>query len=57
MKSLNHEIFAAGVGYGLPWECEHLIDDYKPAWYSELPEQNDEIIPVHNKKGWLLILD
>ncbi len=32
--SLNHEIFTAGVGYGLPWECEHLIDDYKPAWYT-----------------------
>ncbi len=33
-KSLNHEIFTEGVGYGLPWECEHLIDDYKPAWYT-----------------------
>lgn len=32
--SLNHEIFTTGVGYGLPWECEHLIDDYKPAWYT-----------------------
>jgi len=32
--SLNHEVFASGVGYGLPWECEHLIDDYKPAWYT-----------------------
>lgn len=34
--SLNHEIFLEGVGYGLPWECEHLIDDYKPAWYTAL---------------------
>ena len=28
LKSLNHEIFVSGVGYGLPWQCEHLIDDY-----------------------------
>lgn len=35
-KSLNHEIFAGGVGYGLPWETEHIIDDYKPAWYTGL---------------------
>ena len=39
--SLNHEIFLEGVGYGLPWECEHLIDDYKPAWYTAL----DSFIP------------
>ena len=37
LKSLNHEILAGGVGYGLPWHCEHLIDDYRPAWYTELP--------------------
>lgn len=37
-KSLNHEVFAGGVGYGLPWECEHLIDDYKPAWYTSLED-------------------
>ncbi len=37
-KSLNHEVFAGGRGYGLPWECEHLIDDYKPAWYTALEE-------------------
>lgn len=36
LKSLNHEIFPAGVGYGVPWLCEHLIDDYKPAWYTDL---------------------
>lgn len=35
-KSLNHEVFSSGVGYGLPWECEHLVDDYKPAWYTAL---------------------
>ncbi|GHT38689.1 hypothetical protein AGMMS49965_02850 [Bacteroidia bacterium] len=42
LKSLNHEIFTAGVGYGTPWNCEHLIDDYKPAWYTELPGQNPD---------------
>ncbi|MCF0167026.1 MAG: hypothetical protein HUJ93_00025 [Bacteroidales bacterium] len=35
-KSLGNEIFADGPGYGLPWECEHLIDGYKPAWYTAL---------------------
>ena len=34
--SLNHEIFITGPGYGLPWECEHLVDDYSPAWYTPL---------------------
>lgn len=42
LKSFNHEIFVSGVGYGVPWLCEHLIDDYKPAWYTELPNQNSD---------------
>lgn len=42
LKSLNHEILASGVGYGVPWHCEHLIDDYKPAWYTELPGENSD---------------
>ncbi len=37
LKSLGHEILEGGVGYGTPWHHEHLIDDYSPAWYSELP--------------------
>ncbi|MDR1602594.1 MAG: DUF6067 family protein [Tannerella sp.] len=48
LKSLNHEIFVSGVGYGLPWYCEHLIDDYKPAWYTELPGQNTDAALVLN---------
>ena len=37
LKSLGHEILEGGVGYGTPWHHEHLIDDYAPAWYTELP--------------------
>ncbi len=48
LKSLNHEIFVSGVGYGLPWHCEHLIDDYKPAWYTELPDQRSDAALVLN---------
>ncbi len=31
LMSLKNQIFEPGVGYGLPWECEHLIDNYKAA--------------------------
>jgi hypothetical protein len=48
LKSLNHEIFVAGPGQGLPWYNEHLIDDYKPAWYTELPGQNNDAALVLN---------
>jgi len=34
LKSLNHEIMAGGHGGGAPWSCEHLVDDYWPAWYA-----------------------
>ena len=37
LKSLGHEILEGGRGYGTPWHHEHLIDDYAPAWYTELP--------------------
>ncbi len=36
LRSLGHEIFTGGEGYGTPWLHEHLIDDYAPAWYTEL---------------------
>ena len=42
LKSLKNQIFTSGAGYGLPWECEHLIDDYQPAWYTELSNQNSD---------------
>lgn len=48
LKSLQHEIFVPGVGYGLPWHMEHLIDDYKPAWYTELPHQTSDAALVLN---------
>lgn len=35
LHSLNHEIMAAGPGGGAPWLCEHLVEDYWPAWYAE----------------------
>lgn len=54
LKSLNHEIFTEGVGYGLPWHCEHLIDDYKPAWYTELPgETSDAALVLSGFSRWI----
>ncbi|WP_270090821.1 glycoside hydrolase domain-containing protein [Sphingobacterium sp. SYP-B4668] len=42
LHSLDNEIFAPGPGYGLPWHMEHLIDNYKAAWYTELPGQHSD---------------
>ena len=54
LKSLNHEIFVSGVGYGLPWHCEHLIDDYRPAWYTELPnETSDAALVLSGFSRWI----
>ena len=54
LKSLNHEILASGVGYGIPWLCEHLIDDYKPAWYTELPnETSDAALVLSGFSRWI----
>jgi hypothetical protein len=54
LKSLNHEIFVSGVGYGVPWLCEHLIDDYKPAWYTELPgQQADAALVLNGFSRWI----
>ncbi len=54
LKSLNHEIFVSGVGYGIPWLCEHLIDDYKPAWYTELPnETSDAALVLNGFSRWI----
>lgn len=35
LHSMNHEIMAVGPGGGAPWLCEHLVEDYWPAWYAE----------------------
>ncbi|MDR2138236.1 MAG: DUF6067 family protein [Tannerella sp.] len=54
LKSLNHEIFISGVGYGAPWFCEHLVDDYKPAWYTELPgQQADAALVLNGFSRWI----
>lgn len=34
LKSLNGEVMQPGVGCGDPWLCEHLIDNYRPAWWT-----------------------
>ena len=54
--SLNHEIFLEGVGYGLPWDCEHLIDDYKPAWYTALDNIRDGVLIKEGDSDAALVL-
>ena len=54
LMSLKNEIFEPGVGYGLPWECEHLIDNYKAAWYTELPNQvSDAALVLVGNSRWI----
>ncbi|MBR4249487.1 MAG: hypothetical protein IKQ24_04980 [Verrucomicrobia bacterium] len=54
LKSLNHEVFLGGAGYGIPWDCEHLIDDYKPAWYTPLPgETSDAALVLNPFSRWI----
>jgi hypothetical protein len=54
LRSLNHEIFAPGPGEGLPWCQEHLIADYQPAWYTELPNQeHDAAIVLSGFSRWI----
>lgn len=54
LMSLKNQIFEPGVGYGLPWECEHLIDNYKPAWYTELPNQvSDAALVLVGSSRWI----
>jgi len=54
LMSLKNQIFEPGVGYGLPWECEHLIDNYKAAWYTELPGQvSDAALVLVGNSRWI----
>lgn len=54
LKSLHHEIFTQGPGYGIPWLQEHLIDDYRPAWYTELPnETSDAALVLSGFSRWI----
>ncbi|MGL4519715.1 MAG: glycoside hydrolase domain-containing protein [Phocaeicola sp.] len=54
LHSLNHEIFVSGRGYGIPWFQEHLIADYKAAWYTELPgETSDAALVLNSFSRWI----
>lgn len=54
LKSLNHEIFPSGVGHGAPWQTEHLIDDYRLAWYTALPNQmSDASLVLNGFSRWI----
>lgn len=54
LMSLKNQIFIKGPGYGLPWETEHLIDDYQAAWYTELPNQvSDAALVTVGSSRWV----
>jgi hypothetical protein len=54
LKSLNHEIYVSGPGYGLSWYSEHLIADYKTAYYAELPgQQHDAALALNGFSRWI----
>lgn len=36
LNSLGTEILQKGYKNGAPWLCEHLINDFRPAWYTRL---------------------
>jgi hypothetical protein len=54
LRSLGHEIFFPGPGKGLSWCQEHLIEDYEPAWFTELPNQgHDAAIVLSGFSRWI----
>ena len=54
LHSLNHEIMAAGPGGGAPWLCEHLVEDYWPAWYAEYSlEMTDAAWVTSPQSRWI----
>lgn len=54
LKSLGHEIFKSGPGHGTPWHMEHLISDYQPAWYTELPDHHaDAALVLSGFSRWI----
>lgn len=54
LKSLNHEVIVGGSGYGMPWLCEHLLDDYKPAWYTPLDgDVQDASVVIDGFSRWI----
>ena len=54
LHSMNHEIMAAGPGGGAPWLCEHLVEDYWPAWYAEYSlEMTDAAWVTSPQSRWI----
>ena len=58
LRSLGHEIFSSGEGYDMPWQCEHLIDDYRGAWYTKVtqkvgPYEADSAIQLSGFSRWI----
>ncbi len=54
LMSLNGEIFADGRGYGTPWHMEHLVEGYRPAWYTELPnDEADAALVLSSFSRWI----
>ena len=58
LRSLGHEIFSSGEGYDMPWQCEHLIDDYRGAWYTKVtqkvgPYEADSEIQLSGFSRWI----
>jgi len=53
LKSLNHEVMAGGKGGGAPWPCEHMIDDYWPAWYARYNGITDAAWVTSPQSRWI----
>lgn len=54
LKSLGHEIFPDGPGQGAPWLSEHLVNDYKGAWYTPVGNQSaDASIVLNGFSRWI----
>ncbi|MBN2021555.1 MAG: hypothetical protein JW809_02070 [Pirellulales bacterium] len=45
LRSLGDEVLAGGDGGGPAWLREHLVDDYRPAWY-DAPVDDASILTV-----------
>lgn len=54
LRSLGHEVVVGGSGYGMPWLCEHLVDDYRPAWYTPLDgDVQDASVVIDGFSRWI----